>query len=74
VAVLLATSMIKGGGRVTLMLGFRLSGVRLRAARWEALATPVRIECEIVVDSAEAELRLDMLRLLTRFRHSTTSG
>gem|GEM_PF-4489981 len=56
------------------MLGFRLSGVRLRAARWEALATPVRIECEIVVDSAEAELRLDMLRLLTRFRHSTTSG
>ena len=59
----LAACMIKGVERVKPLLSFAVEGVevRLEAVRQDAPPKLVRIEYEIIVDSAESEARLDLL-------------
>ena len=59
----LAACMLKGIGRVTPMLDFRIDGaeVTLEAVRQDAPPKLVLIRYEIVVDSPESDRRLDLL-------------
>ncbi|MDI6838179.1 MAG: OsmC family protein [Rhizobiaceae bacterium] len=59
----LAACILKGAERVIPMLAFELQGIQvnLHGSRQDSPAKVVRIDYEIVVDTAESDARLDLL-------------
>ncbi len=75
----LAACILKGTERVIPMLGFDLRGIdiSLRGARQDSPPKMIRVDHEIVVDSAESDARLDLLhRNLQKYGtiYNTLSG